>query len=310
MIEIDSITDSFQVSLDEAGIRLDKLLATHFPTYSRTYFQSLIDDGCILVNGAILRKREKPQEGDEIEVCFRFPPEIDLQPEAIALEILFEDEHFLAINKPAGMVVHPAPGHPCGTFVNALLHHCQTLSSSDPLRPGIVHRLDKDTSGVLLAAKTPQAHQQLVRLFAERKIEKKYLAICVGTPKEGLIEAPIGRHPVRRKEMAVIEAGGKEAKSVVRVIAKNEALSLIEVLLITGRTHQIRVHMRHLSTPVLGDAIYGVPRANLKFNASRQLLHANSVRLPHPVTCQPIEIQAPPPSDFLAYAHSIAPPKK
>jgi 23S rRNA pseudouridine1911/1915/1917 synthase len=295
---MDEFLDQFIASEAEAVLRLDKLLAGHFPDYSRTYFQSLIERGCILVNGKPLKKREKVKAGDEIEVCFLLTEEISLEPEPIALDILYEDEDLIAVNKPAGMVVHPGPGHARGTFVHALLHHCQTLGSQDPLRPGIVHRLDKDTSGVLIAAKTSLAHTRLVSLFSERKMQKTYIAICVGAPKEGMVDAPIARHAVHRQQMTVCPTRGKEAKTRVKVLSKNEGLSCVELELITGRTHQIRVHMKHLGAPVLGDSVYGLLSANKKYNADRQLLHASCMRFFHPIHGGEIEIKAPLPSDF------------
>ncbi len=290
--------DTFLVSSEEASLRLDKLLALHFPSYSRTYFHYLLEQGCVLVNGKQLKKRDKPLAGDEIEVCFLLTPESDVKPEAIPLDILYEDEDLLVINKPAGMVVHPAPGHFQGTFVNALLHHCQSIQGMDPLRPGIVHRLDKDTTGALIAAKNPQAHAKLVALFAARKITKKYLAICVGTPQEGIIEAPIKRDPIHRKQMAICPLEGKEAKTGVRVLAKNEQLSYVELDLMTGRTHQIRVHMKHVNTPILGDPVYGFPNVNKKFNLNRQMLHAAYISFPHPSSAKQMEFHVPAPSDL------------
>ncbi len=298
------ITDIFTTSPEEAGTRLDKLLAGHFPQHSRTYFQYLIDQGCVLVNGVIYKKKEKPKLDDEIEVCFQLIPELSLEPQDIPLNILFEDPHLIAIDKPAGLVVHPAPGHPSGTFVNALLHHCKELQGSDSLRPGIVHRLDKDTSGVLLAAKTQEAHQKLVQAFSERKIDKTYLAIAVGKAQEGLIDAPIKRHPVNRKEMA-ISPEGKEAKSLCRILGYNEGLSFVEIKLITGRTHQIRVHLKFKGTPILGDLVYGNPNANQKFQVERQLLHAYQIQFNHPITNAPITICAPIPKDFIGFEKSL-----
>ena len=224
-----------------------------------------------------------------------------LTPQNIPLDILYEDEDLIAVNKPAGMVVHPAPGHPCDTFVNALLFHCQSLQGTDPLRPGIVHRLDKDTSGVLLAAKTMQAHGKLVELFSKREIEKHYVAICVGTPPEGLIDAPIGRHPVYRKEMSVNHLAGRSAQSIVKVTDKSGPLSFIQVQLLTGRTHQIRVHLKHKGTPVLGDSVYGSSSANAQFKAARQLLHAHRLQFIHPIKQVPIVLEAPIPEDLNHY---------
>lgn len=295
-----SDVDSFIVSEDETAYRLDRLLVHRFPSYSRTYFQTLIEEGCVLLNGQPCKKREKPEKDDEIEICFQWSPEISLTPENIPLTILYEDDHLIAINKPAGMVVHPAYGHPSGTFVNALLYHCQTLERTDPIRPGIVHRLDKDTTGLLIAAKTQKAHQKLVEAFASRTIEKHYLAITVGRPSEGLIDAPIGRDPVHRKQMAVCFETGKEAKSECSILTSSEILSLVEVRLITGRTHQIRVHLKHRGTPILGDPIYGSQSINKKYNQHQQLLHAHRLSLIHPISGKPLHLSAPPPKAFFS----------
>lgn len=294
-------TDHFIVSPDEALLRLDKLLSLRFPDYSRTYFQFLIERGCVLVNGKACKKKELPKVGDEIEVCFLLTPEISLEPQEIPLEILYEDDHLIAVNKPAGMVVHPAPGHPKDTFVNALLFHCRQLEGTG-LRPGIVHRLDKDTSGVLLAAKTAGCHAKLIALFSERKIQKYYMAVCVGSPKEGLIDAAIGRHPLHRKEMTVrLEGEGREAKSICRLLGTGPFLSLVEMQILTGRTHQIRVHLKHVGTPILGDPVYGSPSANKKFKIARQLLHAERIEFVHPITQEALRISAPPPQDLIPY---------
>jgi 23S rRNA pseudouridine1911/1915/1917 synthase len=277
--------------------RLDRLLSRQFPSHSRTYFQSLIEQGFVLVNGMPIKKKDKPKIGDEVEICFQLTPEISLEPENIPLDILYEDEHLLAINKPAGMVTHPAPGHYTKTFVHALLYHCKSLPNADTLRPGIVHRLDKDTTGILLAAKTVEAHQKLVEMFCARQLEKLYLAICVGTPGDGTIEAPIKRHPTKRKEMA-IDPEGKPAISTCKVVAYDGKLSLVEVQLITGRTHQIRVHLKHKGAPILGDAVYGSPAWNKKYETSRQMLHAWSLKFRHPVTGAAISLKAPIPDDY------------
>ena len=293
-------TEAIIVQEEEIGQRLDKLLSQRFPTFSRTYFQSLIEKGFVLVNGDQSKKREKPDVGDEIEICFELPPEISLEAEDIPLDILYEDDHIIAVNKPAGMVVHPAPGHPKSTFVNALLFHCKSLQSgqNDALRPGIVHRLDKDTSGVLIAAKTSEAHRALVELFSSRQIQKTYVTVAIGTPPEGRVNAPIKRHFIRRQEMCV-DPSGKEAISDIKVLRKNTTVSFLEIGLITGRTHQIRVHLKHLRTPVLGDQVYGSASAGSKYHATRQLLHAARVKLNHPITKQPLILTAPLPKDML-----------
>lgn len=288
--------------------RLDKILSQRFPEQSRTYFQMLIETGMVMVNSSRIKKRAKPRAGDRVEIEFILTPEMNLEPEAIPLEILFEDEHLLAINKPVGMVVHPAPGHWSGTFVHALLYHCKWTKDylDDPLRPGIVHRLDKDTSGVLLAAKTRQSHQALVHLFSQRQIEKSYLAICIGKPQAGLINQPIGRHPVKRKEMQV-QAAGKPAETEIRVVGWNGKLSCVLARPKTGRTHQIRVHLQALGTPILGDSVYGSDQVNKKHGSSRQLLHAWRLEFRHPIHNRPLLIEAPLPSDLLELIQKIDP---
>jgi 23S rRNA pseudouridine1911/1915/1917 synthase len=284
---------------EESEQRLDKLLCDRFPSHSRSYFQFLIEKGAVLLSGKPAKKREKPRRGDAIEIDFLPLRPLSAIPEPIALDILYEDQWIIAINKPAGLVVHPGAGSPSGTFVNALLHHCQTLDPAafDPLRPGIVHRLDKDTTGVLLAAKTPLAHQKLSAAFKERTMSKSYLAICLGIPQEGLLSAPIKRHPTRRQEMAVLE-GGKEACSDIRVLAHRESLSLVSISLLTGRTHQIRVHLKHLGCPILGDSVYGSPSVNQRHGVYRQLLHAEKIKFTHPITGELLPISCPPPSDM------------
>lgn len=291
--------EQLTISVEDLGVRLDTLLSRHFPDHSRTYFQNLIENGGVLLNNLPIKKRAKLSLGDELAITFAPTCAIDVRPENIPLEILYEDEHLLAVNKPVSMVVHPAPGSMSGTFANALLHHCQTLNPEEfeTNRPGIVHRLDKDTSGVLLAAKTKLAHQKLVEAFAARQVEKTYLGICCGVPKEGIFSAPIQRHPIHRKLMTVSEEG-KEAISHFRVLAKKKGLCLVEVGLHTGRTHQIRVHLKALNCPILGDAAYGSRHSNQSYRAERQMLHASRLKLTHPITSIPLEMTAPPPEDM------------
>lgn len=295
-------TEILSAGEEDLGLRLDKVLTLKFPDCSRTYFQNLIEKGSVLINGVSVKKREQLKLGDEIEICFELTPEIDLTPENIPLDILFEDDDLLVVNKPAGMVVHPAPGHFSGTFVNALLFYCQSLdlSAGEPLRPGIVHRLDKDTSGALIAAKTSYAHKALVELFSQRKVKKSYKAICVGFPSITEINAPIKRHPTKRQEMTVIE-GGKPAITILAPLAKTQELSLLDVDLITGRTHQIRVHLKHIGCPLLGDPIYGRDTANTKWKTPRQLLHAEKISFPHPRTQKEISLTAKIPPDMQAF---------
>jgi 23S rRNA pseudouridine1911/1915/1917 synthase len=282
-------------------MRLDLYLKTNHPTYSRTYFQYLIEAGAVLVNGKSVKKRILVSEEDDVEICFLATPELKLIKEDIPLDILYEDEFLIAINKPANFVVHPAPGHPNGTLVNALLHHCHSLSP-DELRPGIVHRLDKDTTGVIVAAKTVKTHQELVKLFSERQMGKTYLAIAQGTPKEGLLSAPISRHPIHRKLMAVPQNGGKEASTHIEVLAKNERISLVKLTPHSGRTHQLRVHLQHLGTPILGDAAYGNGSI---LGATRPLLHALTLSFVHPMTQSFLALNAPVPHDMRKYIATL-----
>lgn len=261
------------------------------------------------MNGKSVKKREKLKGGDEVEICFLLTEQLHAEPQPIPLSILYEDEEVIAINKPANFVVHPAPGSPSGTFANALIYHCQTLKNEpfDSLRPGIVHRLDKDTTGVLIAAKTYAAHQHLIQQFSNRTIEKHYLAICSGHPKEGLLSAPIKRHPIRRQEMAVC-SDGKEALSHVKVRAHKKGLSLVEIHLLTGRTHQIRVHLKHLGCPLLGDPLYGLDSLNKSYQLNGQLLHASCLIFTHPCTGQRLKIEAPLPLTMQKFIAEIEGP--
>lgn len=277
--------------------RIDKLLAQEFSDHSRSYFQALIEAGAVTCNGKGIKKRDIPPLGAEIQIFFAKTPEIQLEPEEIPLDILYEDEELICINKPAGMVVHPAPGHPSGTFVNALLHHCKNLPENE-LRPGIVHRLDKETSGVLLAAKTTRAHQKLIETFSNRQMKKEYLAIVVGRVEDQSFEAPIGRHPKKRKEMAIIEEG-RYALTHFKTLETKGEFSLIQALPVTGRTHQIRVHLKALHAPVLGDTVYGSEKLARKLNIKRHLLHAHKLSFDHPFTGKSLTLEAPLPADFL-----------
>lgn len=299
-------SDLLLISDEEEGERLDKVLATRFrDRYSRTYFQYLIEERLVLVNGTPAKKRLKLSPGDEIEVQFASLPEIDLTPENISLDILYEDDDLIAVNKPAGMVTHPAPGNWSGTFVNALLFHCQGLiNHGGSLRPGIVHRLDKDTSGVLVAAKTLEAQQKLIELFASRQVYKEYLGICLGHPPEGEMREPIGRHPVQRKKMAVVPTG-KPAITHIKNLGWDGKLTVVRAVIQTGRTHQIRVHLQHKGCPILGDALYGQSSANQKYKVERQLLHAAVVQFIHPMSGKELKIEAPLPEDFSTLMRTI-----
>ncbi len=288
----------FIVNAQEANERLDRTLVKRFPEHSRSYFHYLFSKSAITHNRGVAQKKTKPQAGDHINIEFLHLPQLSLEPQEIPLDILFEDEHLLAVNKPAGMVVHPAPGNPNGTFANAFLHHLQgSFASDSSLRPGIIHRLDKETSGVLLAAKHPQAHEACTKLFATRQVQKTYLAICLGNPGEKAINQPIGRHPTKRVEMA-IHIEGKEAITFCKTIDHNRDFSLVEIHPTTGRTHQIRVHLKSICCPILGDKLYGNTRINAKQKVDRQLLHASHLRLVHPLTHQQLDLSAPIPEDF------------
>jgi 23S rRNA pseudouridine1911/1915/1917 synthase len=297
--EEDFCLEAFQVEEQLAGLRLDRALSCYFPDYSRSYFEWLIEEGRVEVNGCAVKKRMKLALHDRIAVHFVITPEAELQPEAIHLEILYEDEYLLVINKPRGMVVHPAPGNWQGTFVNALLFHCSELSLDGTLRPGVVHRLDKDTSGVLVAAKNLEVLAKMSAQFKNRLVKKTYRAIALGQVSQELtIDAPIGRHPTLRKAMTVVPEKGKAACTYVRTIATNGELSLLELELKTGRTHQVRVHLKHAGHPVLGDALYGREAANAKWQAQAQMLHAHTITFSHPKTQEELFVEAPLPQDM------------
>lgn len=298
--------DHLLITQELADVRLDALLAAHYPQCSRSYFQFLIQEGAVLVNGERVKKRTKPKVGDEIETCFLLTPELCVEPENIPLDIVYEDDHLLVVNKAAGMVVHPAPGHPSGTFVNALLYHCKQLTAENgDLRPGIVHRLDKETTGILVAAKTKEAHQGMIELFSTRQIKKVYLALCEGHPNDQTISAPIGRHPVHRKEMAVVREGGKEAHTELTLLSHKEGKSYVSLNLLTGRTHQLRVHLKHIGCPLLGDPVYGSVSLNHKLHLDRQMLHAHEIAFTHPISKRKLHLTAPIPTDMHALINKI-----
>mgnify|MGYP002545379925 CR=1 FL=1 len=278
------------------NLRLDVYVAER-EGITRSASQKLIESGYVLVNGVVREKRYSVKTEDEIEVIQYLPSETDIKPENIPLDILYEDDCLLVVNKPKGMVVHPAPGNPDGTLVNALLYHCaDTLSGiGGVIRPGIVHRIDKDTSGLLLVAKTDPAHIFLSEQFSSHKAGRLYETIVYGNIKDdcGTVDAPIGRHPSNRKKMAVI-SGGKEAVTHYRVIERyppisgGQSYTRLSVRLETGRTHQIRVHMAYIGHPVLGDTVYGGDKSVIaKKYASvlrGQCLHARTIEFEHPLT--------------------------
>lgn len=286
------------VSKEGARLRLDIYLASELVHLSRSRLQQLIRDGFVRHNGEPPRPRDVVRAGDTVEVREPPPEKIDNQPEKIPLDILFEDEDLVVINKPAGLVVHPGAGHSSGTVVNALLHHCTTLSGiGGKERPGIVHRLDKETSGCLVIAKNDVAHRGLSEQFAARTVEKIYFALVAGklARRAGVIDEKIGRHPVHRQRMSVAPTRGRAAKTEYRVLRAGEKASLVECRLHSGRTHQIRVHLNHLGHPVLGDKIYG---AKLAKHYPRQMLHAWKLGFHHPRTNEWKTFEAPLPDDF------------
>jgi len=286
------------VSEDDAKLRLDQLLARRLPQYSRSRLQQLIRSGFVRLNDASTRPRQIVRAGDKIDV--REPPveQIEIQPQRIPLDILFEDDDLIVINKPAGLTVHPGAGQREQTLVNALLSHCTTLSGiGGKERPGIVHRLDRETSGCLVVAKNDLAHRELSRQFADRNVEKIYLALVAGKPRKpaSVIEERIGRHPVHRQRMSVTTKRGRTAKTEYRVLRSTGDASLIECRLHSGRTHQVRVHFHHLGHAVLGDKVYA-PRVAKNF--PRQMLHAWKLGFRHPRTGEWKQFQAPVPDDF------------
>ncbi|MGA8658016.1 MAG: RluA family pseudouridine synthase [Chthoniobacterales bacterium] len=290
-------TQLLQVEPHEARQRVDVFLARRLPRLSRSRIQNLIQTGYVLRNGENCRPRDFVRTGDAVVLSEPTPEPIDLAAENISIPMLYEDDHLLVINKPAGLAVHPGSGVKSGTLVNALLFHCKTLSGiGGEMRPGVVHRLDKDTSGCLVVAKHDQAHRQLSRQFARRQVCKYYLALCQGKfrRRNGNIVAPIGRHPVHRQKMAVI-AAGKPAHTVYEVLRQINDSSLVLCRLLTGRTHQIRVHLHHLGHPILGDKVYG--KQDSKF--PRQMLHAWRLGFYHPASEKWLEFEAEVPEDFL-----------
>jgi 23S rRNA pseudouridine1911/1915/1917 synthase len=289
---------SFEASPEAAGQRLDHFLAGQEPFLSRSQVQRLMDKGLVLVNARQARPSLRLRAGDLIRMTVPPPEEVALLPEAIPLDIIYEDEDLLVVNKPAGLVVHPAVGHHQGTLVNALLDHCPDLSGiGGYLRPGIVHRLDKDTSGLLLVSKSDLAHQGLSAGLKDRRIKRKYLALVCGEVRfeQGLIDAPLGRDPKDRKRIAVV-AGGRNARTHYRIKERFPGYTLLDVELETGRTHQIRVHLAYAGYPVAGDPVYG-PRRN-PLCLPGQALHAYRIAFTHPRTDAPLAFEAPLPTVF------------
>ena len=291
---------SLNVENHEQNLRIDKFLADRMPEQSRSYLQKLIKDGNITVNQNIVNPNYKVQEKDFVHVSLPEPEEPDIVPENIPLDILYEDDAILIINKPKGMVVHPSAGHYTGTVVNAVMYHCNgNLSGiNGVMRPGIVHRIDMDTTGAIVICKTDRAHQILADQLKEHSISRKYRAIVYGNFKEdtGTITGDIGRHPIDRKKMAIVQRNGKPAVTHYRVLERFGAYTYIECQLETGRTHQIRVHMASNGHPLLGDELYGPSKCPYKLQG--QCLHAMILGFIHPVSGKYVEFEAPLPDYF------------
>ncbi len=300
MVHEDSGQFCFVITEDLEGERLDKCLSELMEDMSRSYLQKLLADGAITVNGKKVKASRRVSAEDRIQVLLPPVSVPDITPQDIPLEILYEDKSVIVVNKPKGMVVHPAPGHYDGTLVNALLFHCQGELSgiNGILRPGIVHRIDRDTTGSVIACKNDKAHAIIAQQLKEHTVVRRYHAIVHGRLKqeEGTIHTLIGRHPTDRKRMSVLKTGGKDAVTHYRVLKLFENYSYIECRLETGRTHQIRVHMAHLGHPLLGDGVYG-PKS-CPFHLEGQTLHAKILGFIHPETGEYIETNAPLPPYF------------
>ncbi|MCA1632742.1 MAG: RluA family pseudouridine synthase [Acidobacteria bacterium] len=308
---------TFLVSGEETGERLDAFLAARIEGTSRTTIKRYVEDGDVLVGGVAAKPSYKLRAGEQIEVEIPAPPPVDLTPENIPLDIIHEDEELVVVNKPAGMVTHPAAGVRAGTLANALAFHFQHLSRhAGAFRPGIVHRLDRDTSGLIVVAKNAQAHEFLSEQFRARTIFKSYVALAHGSAERdsGRIEQAIGRDPRHRTRMAVRREGGREALSLWRVRRRFERFTLLDVEIKTGRTHQIRVHLAHIKHPVVGDATYGGGRdRNLPDNTlrdriaalGRHFLHAERLSFKHPLSGETLSFNAPLPVELQEFLDSL-----
>ena len=289
-----------KLTVDREGERADAFLARSLPDLTRSACQKLLEKGMVLLDEKPLRKNDRLSPGQELEVTLPDPEPLDVVPQNIPLDVVYEDGDVIVVNKPVGLVVHPAPGHPDGTLVNALLYHCGTSLSgiNGTLRPGIVHRIDRDTSGLIIAAKNDRAHLALAAQLQDHTLARTYEAVTVGGLKEdsGTVDAPIGRHPVDRKKMAIDRKNGKPAVTHWTVLGRYPGYTHVKCRLVTGRTHQIRVHMASIGHPLLGDVVYGSkkPWPGL----AGQCLHARKLKFIHPTTGQPVEVECPLPDWF------------
>lgn len=299
-IESDEGKKVFEISAEDSGVRLDRVLSEHFPDVTRSYLQKLMKDGQVRLNDKNAKASTKPYVGDTVSIVFPEMKELQIEPEPIQLDILYEDQDLIIVNKPKGMVVHPAPGHYNGTLVNALVYHCRDSLSgiNGVLRPGIVHRIDQNTTGSLIVCKNDAAHQAIAEQLHVHSITRTYRAIVHGRLSEdGTVHASIGRHPLHRKEMAVNVPNGKDAVTHYHILEQFDRFTYVECRLETGRTHQIRVHMKSIGHPVLGDDVYGpakCPFAGLQ----GQTLHAMTTGFIHPSTGEYLEVSAPLPQYF------------
>ena len=293
----------------ESADRIDALLAQNVPELTRSAAQRLLEAGAVNVDGRIVKKNHKCSAGERIELSLPETQETELRPQDIPLDIVYEDEDVVVVNKPRGMVVHPAPGHPDATLVNALMYHCgDSLSGiGGEKRPGIVHRIDKDTSGLLIAAKNDTAHLHLSAQLSDRSLSRVYEAVVRGNFREdcGTVDAPIGRHPTDRKKMAVTDKNSRAAVTHWEVIARYRGYTHIRCRLETGRTHQIRVHMAHIGHPLLGDQVYGAPSPDKGLEG--QCLHARELKFIHPRSGEPVHIKTELPPYFLDVLNKLVP---
>ncbi|WP_040898582.1 RluA family pseudouridine synthase [Xenococcus sp. PCC 7305] len=295
--------NTIELEVKTQSDRLDRWLASQLTDISRSRIQKLIEDGHVILNGKVCgSKKNSLTNGDRLKITIPAPTKLDLIAENIPLDVLYEDEELIIINKPPGLVVHPAPGHPNGTLVNALLYHCQNLAGIGGVeRPGIVHRLDKDTTGAIVVAKSDRAHQHLQAQIKAKTARREYWGVVCGCPKteSGQINLPIGRHKSDRKKMAVIpvDQGGREAITHWSILERLSNYTLMQFLLETGRTHQIRVHCTYNGNPIVGDMLYG-SGGSVRVNLSGQALHARKLTIEHPVSGKIIEAIAPLPEEF------------
>ncbi len=289
------MTETITLKAESGGVRLDSFLAENIEELTRSAAQRLIEEGRVSVNGRSVAKSCKLGGGEEIVVTMPEPENVDIVAQDIALDVVYEDEDVIVVNKPVGLVVHPAPGHPDGTLVNALLHHCgDSLSGiGGEKRPGIVHRIDRDTSGLIIAAKNDYAHQHLAAQLQDHSLARTYEAVVIGNLREdsGTIDAPIGRHHTDRKRMAVTSHGGRNAVTHWEVIERFPGYTHVRCRLETGRTHQIRVHMAHIGHPIYGDTVYGQKKAAPGMTG--QCLHAVGLRFIHPRTNNEVTLSCP-----------------